>query len=276
MASWAVVPELPEVERIARFLAARVPGREIVHVHVAEPRFLRGQSPDEYRAALVGRRVASVLRYGKHLLLELSGGYAAWIHFGMDGRVALRATREPPPAHTRVRLHLDHDEVVHLPSARMLGGTLAGPKAEVERRAGLAKLGPDALLLESGEELVAALGRGRRAVKLDLMDQAAVAGLGNIQATEAHYPAGVAPERPTASLTPPEWERLRRAIAATLADTIEAFGGPEAPYVNESKHAPNPFLVYGREGEPCPGCRAPIERTVQGGRSTFACPRCQR
>jgi formamidopyrimidine-DNA glycosylase len=271
----AAVPELPEVERFARFLAARVLGREIVYVHVAEPRFLRGQDPEEYRRALTGRRIASVLRYGKHLLLELSGGYAAWIHFGMDGRVVVAPTREPPPPHTRVCLHLDHDEILHLVSARMLGGSVAGPKAEVERRAGLDRIGPDALLIERGEELRAALGRGRRPIKVALMDQAALAGLGNIQAAEALFRAGLSPERPAASLDDDEWERLRRGIAATLADTIESFGGPEAPYVNGGGDAPNPFLVYGRAGEPCPACRTPIEKTTQGGRSTFFCPRCQ-
>jgi formamidopyrimidine-DNA glycosylase len=270
------VPELPEVERIARFLAARLPGREIARVDVHEPRFLRSQDPAEYREALIGRRIASVLRYGKHLLLELSGGYAAWLHFGMDGRVALARADDPSPPHTRAALLLDGDEVLHFQSARMLGGTLAGPKAEVELRAGLHRLGPDALLLETGDELAAALGRGRRPVKAALMDQAALAGIGNIQAAEALFRAGLSPMRSTESLTDAEWDRLRRAMAASLADTIASFGGPDALYVNEAKGAPNPFLVYGREGEPCPGCGAPIERTVQAGRSTFACPSCQR
>jgi formamidopyrimidine-DNA glycosylase len=135
--------------------------------------------------------------------------------------------------------------------------------------------GPDALTEPlDGAGLVAALG-GKRAIKVALMDQDRLAGLGNIHAAEACFRAGVAPQRPGASLSPAEWERLAAAIVAQLEATLAGVDpAEELQYVSEG--GDNPFAVYGREGEACPRCGGAVAAETQAGRTTFWCPSCQR
>lgn len=135
--------------------------------------------------------------------------------------------------------------------------------------------GPDALdALPAPTDLAAALG-GRAPLKVALMDQARLAGLGNIHAVEALFRAGLSPNRSGAGVPPAAWEALRAAIAAQLAFGIEDATADEIAYLSDGVHVANPFAVYGRSGQPCVRCATPIARAVHGGRSTFWCPLCQ-
>jgi formamidopyrimidine-DNA glycosylase len=156
------------------------------------------------------------------------------------------------------------------------------PAAQLHALPAVAQLGLDPLVdaARGGKGLTSAqlqeaLGSSRQDLKVALMDQGRLAGLGNIHAAEALFRAGLHPARKPASLTQPEWARLARAVQATLDFAFELNGeGDEMDYLEEPG-APNPFKIYGRAGEPCARCRAPVESFAQGGRTTHFCPHCQ-
>jgi formamidopyrimidine-DNA glycosylase len=267
------VPELPEVEFCRRALTRWTRGRRVIGADVLDRRSVRLSRTDRpsaghpdgaeaLRSVVVGEPAGPIDRHGKRLLWQF-GNNALLLHLGMTGKWARQAGRWP-----KVRLDLDDGSSVWFSDPRLLGGVV--PTTLAEGRSLLsADLGPDALT-----EGLPAL-PGRRPVKLALLDQATVAGVGNIVAMESLWRAGIHPETRCDELTPDDHARLRDAVRAQILDTIAMQGeGDEIIYVEESLAA-NPFALYRREGTPCPRCGAPIARLVQGGRSTYWCPRCQ-
>jgi formamidopyrimidine-DNA glycosylase len=270
------MPELPEVEYARRSVERWGRGRVIVEAVTPATRVIRPQAPEQVQEILRGARIEGAVRRGKQLLVLLDGARALYLHLGMSGalaRVERGALAEVP--HLRLALVLDDGHAIALRDARMFGRVAAGPRAVLEAEV-FAALGPDALDSPlDGAELRARLSRTRRPIKVALMDQSLLAGIGNIQASEALFRAKLSPELPAAALDPRAAARLARGIAESLRFTLDRLEETdEVRYVSEG--AENPFLVYGREGEPCPRCRrAKIERDAHGGRSTFFCPRCQ-
>jgi len=264
------MPELPEVE----------------HARAQTERWLRGQRLDEARSfdALVvvdpeafeglrGATVEGVHRRGKHLLLRTTDGRALWFHLGMTGHVHALPASGPIaeaalPRFSRWALRTPK-LVVALTDPRRLGRAHAGPASAIEA-AHLGRLGPEATAASS--ELLASVLDTRLPLKAALMDQARLAGLGNIHAAEALFLAGLHPERPSSSLRVAERERLAAAIREALERAVVP---PEEDLVYVNEGGPNPFLVYGREGEPCTVCGGAIGRVTTAGRSTYFCPRCQ-
>lgn len=275
------MPELPEVEIAARNLRRWAEGRRIDRVE-AEPaarRIFRPQSPRAFAAALAGARVAGVDRRGKQLLLTLEAGDGALglvSHLGMTGKWLRRDGAGPAPSHSRARLRLDDGAVLHYRDPRLFGRLRLVPGARFAEVPEVAALGPDPL--QDGVDpvrLASRLARIRRPVKVALLDQGLLAGVGNILASESLFRARLDPRRRASSLGRAEVGRLARAIEASVRETIEREDSPEVSYVEEPG-AENPFLVYAREGEPCPRCRrGRIRRAVQAQRSTYWCPRCQ-
>ena len=275
------MPELPEVEIAARNLRRWAEGRRIQRAE-AEPsarRIFRPGSPRAFAAALAGARVSGVDRRGKQLLLTLEGARGALglvSHLGMTGKWLRRDGDEPPPSHSRARLRLDDGAVLHYRDPRLFGRLRLVPGARFAEVPEVAALGPDPLL--DGVDparLAARLSRTRRPVKVALLDQGLLAGVGNILASESLFRARLDPRRRACSLGRAEVTRLARAVEASVRQTIEREDSPEIAYVEEPG-AENPFLVYAREGEPCPRCRrGRIRRAVQAQRSTYWCPRCQ-
>lgn len=244
-------------------------------VEVRDPRALRAQKAAAFIDALEGRRVRSVDRVGKHLLVHVDGS-DWWIHLGMSGWLARRDSEEALPKTTRWAVR-SGDHWVGLVDPRIFGRTAAGESAWVRKTAKLDGLGPDARDVEVGV-LAERLAGTRRAIKVALMDQSLLAGLGNIQVAEALFRAGIHPKRPAKGLDEGEVAALRKGIRGTLADTLRdlrAQAADEGEVTYMSDGGDNPFQVYGREGEPCVRCGGPIARIVQGGRSTFFCPSCQ-
>jgi formamidopyrimidine-DNA glycosylase len=194
----------------------------------------------------------------------------------MTGKWVIRAPSDPEPSHARVRLALDDGRSLLYLDPRLFGRQRVVPRADFAALPEVAALGPDPV--HDGIDpaaLAERLRATRRAVKVALLDQAILAGVGNIHASESLFAARIDPRRRGASLSTPEVRALARAIAASLRRGIELQDGPEIAYVEEPG-APNPFRVYARHGEPCPRCRKePIRRIVQAQRSTFFCPRCQ-
>jgi formamidopyrimidine-DNA glycosylase len=277
------MPELPEVEIAARNLRAWTRGRRIERAEAEQQaqRIFRPGRPRAFADALEGRRVGEVRRVGKHILvlLEDPAGAAPLglvSHLGMTGKWLRRASGEPAPSHSRARLHLDDGAVLHYRDPRLFGRLRLVPGARFEDVPEVAALGPDPL--EQGvdvERLAAALARRRIPVKIAMLDQRILPGVGNILASEALFRARVDPLRSASSLSRAEVKRLAGAVLAAVKDTIAREEGPEVTYVEEDASA-NPFLVYAREGERCPRCRREaIRRIVQGQRSTYYCPRCQ-
>jgi formamidopyrimidine-DNA glycosylase len=276
------VPELPEVEIAARNLRRWAEGRRIDRV-VTDPRAARIFRPGDRAAfsrALVGARLLRIDRRGKHLLVTLEDRrgrkVGLWSHLGMTGKWVLREGAGPVPSHGRVRLDLDDGRALHYLDPRLFGRQRVVPGADFAALPEVAALGPDPVHdgIDPGR-LAVRLGATRRAVKVALLDQAVLAGVGNIHASESLFAARIDPRRRGGGLSPAEVRALARAIAASLRRGIELQEGPEIAYVEEPG-APNPFRVYARDGERCPRCReAEIRRIVQAQRSTFFCPRCQ-
>lgn len=265
------MPELPEVEIAKRFAEEHLLGRN-VQAEVVDDQAPR-TSKEAFLLATRNRRVVSLERYGKHLFLLLDEG-AIGLHLGMSGKLLWRSSKTALPAHTRAAFHTEAGFVAFV-DVRRFGHIDAGTRDEVWERAKIASLGPDALSLDGPESLRGALGTSRAAIKTRLMDQAQIAGLGNIQACEALFRARIDPRALTSALDESQVVALYTAMMESIQHTLRTTPGDEVQYMSDGAHVANPFLAYGREGESCGRCETPIERFAQSARSTFWCPRCQ-
>jgi formamidopyrimidine-DNA glycosylase len=276
------MPELPEVEIAARNLRAWTQGRRLESVE-AERRaryVFRPSSPAAFAKAVAGARFGEIRRVGKHLLvgLERDGAPLGLLaHLGMTGKWLRRRDGEPRTRFSRARFYLDDGSVLHFDDLRLFGRLRVVPGARFDEVPEIAALGVDPL--ERGVDVARlgeALARSRLAVKVRIMDQAILPGVGNIVASEALFRARVDPRRKGPGLSRREVKAVADGVLASVREAIAREEGPEITYVEEPG-AENPFQVYGREGERCPRCRrAEIVRAVQAQRSTFFCPRCQR
>jgi formamidopyrimidine-DNA glycosylase len=267
------MPELPEVEIASRQLRSWLLNRCIVAARAERSRVIRGQTQARF-GGLIGHRLEGIERFGKWMLLSFDGGEGLVSHLGMTGKWVRRRADEPRPSHVRASLTLDDGHAVDYRDMRLFGRLIRGKTAGLRASEGLRALGPDPLQGIDVDRLHAVLTRTKRSMKEALMDQRTLAGLGNIQVSESLHRAGIDPQRPAQSMTREETERLARAIDESLRATLADEDSPEPiTYVEEGGE--NVFLVYDRAGQPCSTCGAPIERIVQGGRSTFYCPSCQ-
>lgn len=275
------MPELPEVESVRRALAT------IVGVPVSDCRVHRrdvvrdrhGERRGRLDAAdlLVGDRVGATDRRGKQLALVGAKGRVVLLHLGMSGRVlVLGPDAGPPGAHTHLVWTLADGRRVVFRDPRRFGGVwLLDSPGELAAR--WAELGPDALGV-TGPQLASALGASQRAVKAALLDQRAVAGIGNIYADESLFEARIAPTRACSSLSGPEWARLAAAVRRVLDRAVEAGGSTLRDYRRPDGSAGNAasgHRVYARAGMPCPVCGGAIAGRVLAQRSTCWCPACQ-
>ncbi len=284
------MPELPEVEVAARNLRRWAAGHRVRGVET-DPRAARIFRPAAARALtqLRGARVDEVRRVGKNLLLTLTPGrrgappLGVWSHLGMTGKWVRRRAGDPPPPSRRLSLAMDDGARLDYVDMRMFGRFRLVPGARFDQVPDLAALGPDPL--NDGvdaQRLYERLQRVRLPIKVALLDQTVVAGVGNIQASESLFRAKIDPRRPARSLSRPEVRRLAAAIRASIDFTLKSFaktgadgGGADIAYVEEN--APNPFRVYGRAGQRCPRCKdARVVRIVQAQRASFFCPNCQK
>lgn len=261
------MPELPEVEIARRRLAAWTRDQVIVRARVPKSRVLGGQSPKQVRAFLEGRIAIEVERKGKSMLVRLSDGGALHLHLGMTGEIVLAGEA----SHVRLELELEGGARVQFDDPRMFGRVAVGPWAALETKY-FGALGRDALRI-SAKDLFEVLLRSKRPIKTVLMDQARIAGVGNIYASEALWIARIDPMRAANAIVQREVELLIKAIRSTMRAAIARLAAGER-YL--SRGGENRFRVYGHEGEPCPRCRLPLQRFELGGRSTFWCRRCQK
>lgn len=269
------MPELPEVEYARRCLHSWLHHATIESVQVEDARILDpGSSARATVRALKGQRVLEVRRRGKWLRLELEGTLL-FSHLGMTGKWVEDAPNAPARRFEKVRLDVVKGR--RRRSVRYLDPRLFGRfvVAAADLSAWSA-LGPDPLddALDP-EALSNELGRRSGPIKAVLLDQTVLAGVGNIQATEALFYARIDPRRPAKDLKRAEVKKLLREIRASIDRTLALQEGPEIRYVEEAG-AENPFTIYGREKLPCPRCKRPLQKMVLAGRGTVFCPHCQR
>jgi formamidopyrimidine-DNA glycosylase len=276
------VPELPEVETVRQGLAQWVTGRRIVGVEVRHPRAVRRHlaGPAHFADVLAGRTVLDVRRRGKYLWLPLDSGDAIVGHLGMSGQLLLQPATAADELHLRVRFRFaDDGPELRFVDQRTFGG-LAVSAGGAELPSEIAHIARDPMDPEfSDSAFVAALRRRRTEVKRALLDQTLVSGVGNIYADEALWRAKLHGARPTDQLTAPVAQRLLGHVRDVLGEAIKEGGTSfDALYVNvngESGYFDRALNAYGREGEPCPRCGAPLRREAFMNRSSYSCPRCQ-
>ena len=281
------MPELPEVETVRRGLARAMEGRRIDGVRVAR-RDLRRPVPADFEARLTGRTVTAVGRRAKYLTIGLDDGGVLLAHLGMSGRMIVDTDGSGGPAPDRFAKHehitfvLGNRTFVRFADPRRFGMVdwVAGDALAAHPL--IAHLGPEPTGADFDGARLWNLLEGRRSpIKAALLDQRVVAGLGNIYACESLFDAAISPRRLADNVGPARAGRLARAIRETLASAIDAGGSSLRDHAapdGELGYFQHRFKVYGREGEPCPGCDcgAAIRRIVQSGRSTFYCAARQR
>lgn len=291
------MPELPEVEVTRRAVAPHLVGRRIARVRTTAPSYFFLTPPARLRRVLEGRKVVQLDRHGKYLLALLDDETRLLLHLGMTGQLFAsgarsvrllsaerRSTLAPdaqpafePDAHTHLTLEFaDGPPALYFRDVRKFGKVQLLAAGKTDAR--LEKLGVDALVAK-GDDLYAAARRRRTPIKTLLLEQAVIAGIGNIYADEALFLAKIRPTRAARRVTREECEALVRAARKVLERAIEQGGssiddfvrpdGSDGQYQRERK-------VYAREGEPCPRCRAVIRRIVIGQRSAHFCSECQR
>ena len=276
------MPELPEVETVRRMLEATVPGRRIVRASTSNQR-LRTTSLVALPRKLRGRVFGTPRRTGKFLLLDLDAGLTLLSHLGMSGRwLYWPAGRTPDAAleHVHLKLAFADGAVLWYQDIRRFGMLRVVRTERLQRDASLRLLGPDPLAVpRQGEAFRATARTARVAIKVFLLDQRRIAGLGNIYASEVLFRARIDPRRRAALLTAAEWASLAREIPAVLNESIARMGTTFSTYRtlwNEPGQYGSELLVYDRAGELCRRCGTAVRRIVQAGRSTFFCAACQR
>ena len=291
------MPELPEVEVTRRRIAPVLVGREISRVRTTRPSYFFLTPPATLKKALEGEAVVRLERLGKYLVAELEGGSRVLLHLGMTGQLfasgatsvrllsaTVRASLAPeaqpdfqPDAHTHLQLSFDDGGPdVFFRDVRKFGKVqLLKPGEACER---LERLGIDALHVR-GEDLFRATRKRTVAIKNLMLDQAVVAGTGNIYADEALFLGGVRPRRQARRVTRAECDRIAGAIRQVMTRSIETGGSSISDYVNPDGSDgayQDERRVYARAGEACHTCGTPIKRIVIGQRSAHYCAQCQR
>jgi formamidopyrimidine-DNA glycosylase len=281
------MPELPEVETIRRDLRARILGKTIAGVDFSpDPKgcrlLRRYPSPEVFARRCRRRRIVDLMRRGKYLLFSLDSGDILIVHLGMSGRLVLAKTGDPLSPHVRSRIRLSGGVSLRYSDPRKFGEFYLFSRVRGETAVNPFLLGPEPLEKDfNPERLRSILGKSRAPIKAVLLDQKAMAGLGNIYTDEALFRAALHPRRPGAAVSARETKRLHRAIRRVLVEAIRARGttAEDGGYRDAQGH-PGSFQfrlrVYQRKGKPCPRCRTPIATAKVGGRTAHYCPRCQR
>ncbi len=268
------MPELPEVETTVRGLEHVLKGRRIKSVEVRRPD-LRRSFPNDLGQRLTGATVIGLGRRAKYGLIHTDRDDTVIFHLGMSGSWRINHSRLEK--HDHLLLETDEGSRLALNDPRRFGSVDLVPTGELSEWSALRALGPEPLTV-TPEELQRRLAGRSAPIKLLLLDQRIIAGLGNIYVCEALYRAGIHPKRPGGSISLERLYRLVPAIHDILDEAIAAGGSTLKDFAapdGELGYFSKSFSVYGREGQPC-SCGGVVKRFVQGGRSTFYCTRCQR
>jgi formamidopyrimidine-DNA glycosylase len=287
------MPELPEVETVRRGLAPAMEGSRIVKVEVRH-RGLRWPIAKDFEKRVTGKVVEGLGRRAKYLLADLSSGDVLVMHLGMSGSFRVddakiaqyHHEKSKSVSHDHVVFHMSNGATVTFNDPRRFGSMKLVKRAHMDKEPLLRSIGPEPLGNEFDAAMLARVCAGKKtSLKAALLDQRVVAGLGNIYVCEALFRARLSPKRQASTIADRHGKPNARAIAlvdaikAVLHDAIKAGGSSLRDHrradgsLGDFQHN---FLVYDREGAPCPACKGKIKRFVQNGRSTFYCPSCQK
>ncbi|TME23041.1 MAG: bifunctional DNA-formamidopyrimidine glycosylase/DNA-(apurinic or apyrimidinic site) lyase [Chloroflexi bacterium] len=290
------MPELPEVETIVADLRPHLVGRTIVRCELNFPTIVRHPEPEEFVDAVVGMRIDSMGRRGKYILISLTpphlwggGGEAAGgaannlqlvVHLGMTGQLRLVDPVAPLANHTHAVFFLDDGRQLRYRDPRRFGRLLLGTEQALLSSKKMPRLGPEPIDPEfAPDELYRRLRTRRAAIKAVLLDQGAIAGVGNIYADESLHKARLRPDRIAGSLSKKSARRLHESLRESLTLAIANRGSSVDTYRDawgEIGGQQEKLLVYGRAGEPCFTCGRPLSAIRIAGRTTVFCRRCQR
>lgn len=264
------MPELPEVETIARKLEPRLLGKTIKDADLRWSRTLASPSPKKFREQIRDQKIREVTRRAKYFILHLSD-FSLLIHLRMSGDLFIKSSTIEPEKHDRLIIKLSGNKSLVFNDTRKFGRVWLTPDPEEV----LGKLGPEPLQKSfTSQWLHAALQKKHRQLKPLLLDQSFLAGLGNIYTDEALHLAKLHPLCASDSVTAKQAGALRAAIRKVLRAGIRR-NGASIDRVYRGGEFQNYFRVYDREGKPCPVCGAKIQRIVVGQRGTHFCPKCQ-
>jgi formamidopyrimidine-DNA glycosylase len=278
------MPELPEVETVCRGLAPALEGSCFAHVRVRRPD-LRSPFPKNFAANLKGRKICKIYRRAKYILMSLDDGNALIIHLGMSGRMVISKKSARAETHDHVVFTTDSGVEVRYNDPRRFGLMTLAPEKDLDDHKLFSHLGVDPLSEAFSPEMLTRALKGRStAIKPALLDQRIVVGVGNIYACESLHRAGISPRRKAGTITKKRALCLVQAIKDVLDEAISAGGSSLRDHVQptgELGYFQHAWKVYGQAGKPCSrvgrGAKSvQIKRIVQGGRSTFYCPRCQK
>jgi formamidopyrimidine-DNA glycosylase len=267
------MPELPEVETIKNEVAPYAVGHKIKSVEILAKQAVAGMPQDEFIKKVTGRTITKITRRGKYLFFHLDKNGILMMHMKMTGSLLINPENS---RFTRAILHLDSGTDIHFSDARKFGKMWL----EKDEKDVISKLGPEPIDKDfTVKTLAGILGKRSAPVKAVLLDQALVAGIGNMYADEALFDSRIHPSRPAASITAAELKRLHTSIIKVLVKGIAMHGASVRDYLRpggEPGHAHDEFVVAHGTGNTCPGCGGNIQRIVVRGRGTYLCPKCQK
>ena len=272
------MPELPEVETVRRVLEPQLCGRTVAAVAIGRAEVIAYPSPGEFTAATTGRMIRAVDRRGKFLRIVTEGGCIV-VHLRMTGRLLVTPCGYPAEPHTHVVLTLENGWELRFIDPRRFGRLWFISETETDTYSGIHRLGREPFdPAVNAAYLQKVFGSCGRAVKTCLLDQRAVAGIGNIYSDEILFAAGIDPRRRAGTLSSGEWEALGHALPQVLQKAVDDNATTAEEYLagrgREYRNTPF-FQVYGRAGAPCPRCGAALEKATVAGRSSCFCPACQ-
>jgi formamidopyrimidine-DNA glycosylase len=274
------MPELPEVETIVADLRPHLVGRTIERVELSFPTIVRHPEPEEFVDAIVGLRIESVGRRGKYILIQLSQGLLLVVHLGMTGQLRLFDEVTPLAKHTHAVFFLDDGRQLRYRDPRRFGRLLLGTQDALLTARKMPRLGPEPIDVDfEAEELYQRLHKRHAPLKAVLLDQKAIAGVGNIYADESLHRARLRPDRIAHTVSKRSARRLHDAMRESLRVAIANRGSSVDTYRDawgELGGQQEKLLVYGRAGEPCFTCGRPLRSARIAGRTTVFCTRCQR
>ncbi len=276
------MPELPEVEMFVRDLRRLLTGRTIVSAQLLRPGLAETSTKQGFARSLRAARIDEVARRGKHILFRLDNGRTLITHLRMTGKFLVVDSRAPNPDHTHAIFRLDGGDRLLFSDQRHFAMMMIVRSSTLSEAKPLRRLAPEPFEADFTDEyLYQVLARSKRQIKTLLLDQTRVTGLGNIYAAEALHRARINPKIAARRVSRKRASNLRREILAVLSQAIENGNlvqadsrEPASRYSDGSWE--DGWRVYDREGQPCLNCATPVKRFVQGGRSTYYCPRCQR
>jgi formamidopyrimidine-DNA glycosylase len=274
------VPELPEVETIVADLRPHLVGRTIVRCELHFPSIVRHPEPEVFIDSIVGMRITSVGRRGKYILNHLVDDLVLVVHLGMSGQLRLVEAATPLANHTHAVFDLDDGRQLRYRDPRRFGRLLLGTEAGLLESKAMPSLGPEPIDPEFGaDDLYQRFRRRRAPLKAVLLDQATIAGVGNIYADESLHRARLRPDRIARSLSKKSVRRLHESLRESLLVAIQNRGSSVDTYRDawgEVGGQQERLLVYGRAGEPCFTCGRPLSLVRIAGRSSVFCRHCQR